>query len=349
MRISRRQFGFMTAAMIGTPGFASSDFFVPAEEEPHRATFMQWPNHKSVYRDSEFLRMTQDNIVDIANNVSNFEQLILLADKKHHAHIRARVSADVTLWDIPTEDLWARDSGPLFAVNAGGDQRIVGLNFNGWGNKQVHHNDGQIAQRVADRLDVPFVNSGVVGEPGGLDQDGHGLLIAHESSWVIKNRNPGVSRDTIEQKLLSAFGADRMVWSPGIKGQDITDYHIDSLARFTGPGRALIQLPERANDRWSRAMWETHDALEQAGIELDIIPDPVTTRVRSRDFVSSYANYFVCNDAVICAQFGDARADDVAQGKLAEHYPGRRIIPLNTDALGELGGGIHCATQQWPA
>ncbi len=348
--MTRRGFTMGAAALAGGCAFAASNgYYVPPEEAPHQATFMQWPNHMGVYGDRQFLRMTQDNIVDIANSVAQFEQIILLADKSHHARLSKRLDSNATLWDIPTEDLWARDSGPLFAVNGTGGQHIVSLNFNGWGQKQVHRNDSQIARSVAERLGLPFVDSGLVGEPGGLDQDGHGTLIAHESSWVIENRNPGLSRDQIEQRLLTAFGADRMVWAPGIWDEDITDYHIDSLARFTAKDRVLIQLPQQVADHWGEAMWETHDRLVAAGLQVDVIPEPTRPRVRSADFVASYANYYVCNGAVICAQFGDTRTDAIAADALRRHYPGREIVALNADALGELGGGIHCATQQWPA
>ncbi len=348
--MTRRGFGLGAVAMAGTPAWAAaSDFFVPPEEAPHQATFMQWPNDPSVYPDRHFLRMVQDNILDIANSIAQFEHVILLAAQRHHAVISPRVGDRVTLWDIPTEDLWARDSGPLFAVNAHGQQRVVSLNFNGWGGKQIHRRDGQVARRVAAKVQSPLIDSGLVGEPGGLDHDGHGTLIAHESSWVIGNRNPGLSRTEIERRLVAAYGADRMVWAPGIKNEDITDFHIDSLARFTAKDRVLIQLPETIEDHWDQAMWDTHDILADAGLGLDIIPTPTRPRVRHADFVASYANYYVCNGAVICAQFGDARTDEIAVDALQRHYPGRDIIALNVDALGELGGGIHCATQQWPA
>ena len=86
-----------------------------------------------------------------------------------------------------------------------------------------------------------------------------------------------------------------------------------------------------------------------AGINIEIIPEPRNPRITADDFVASYANYYVCNGAVICAEFGDTKTDSMAIDALARHYPGREIITMNVDPLGELGGGIHCATQQWPA
>jgi len=312
---------------------------------------MQWPVTREVYGNRRFREEVQATIVSFANAIAEFEPVILLAAADHHADLANRMSANVELWDIPTDDLWARDAGPLFTQMQNGDQAISHIQFNGWGNRQGHGFDGRIVERVAERLDLPLLATGLVGEPGGVESDGHGLLIAHESSWVQDNRNPGLTRDEVGLRLKAAYGADRLIWAPGVSGLDITDYHIDSLARFTGPGRVLINLPPNPDlrDPFHAAALETYDRLQAAGLDIDIIQEPRRPRVRSRDFVASYVNYYVCNGGVLLAEFGDADADDAAFDALARAYPDREIVQLNVDALGELGGGIHCATQQWPA
>ena len=338
--------------LAGRGATASQDrFFVPPEEAPHEATFMQWPVSRAVYDDPEFLRITQQTIARVANAIADFEPVILLADAADHKVARRWLSEGVTLWDVPTEDLWCRDAGPLFVVDDRGNRAISQIAFNGWGNKQRHRHDGQIAARVADRLGLAVRPTGLKGEPGGVEADGHGLLMAHESSWVNDDRNPGLSRAEIETRLLAAYGADRMIWSDGVWGEDITDYHIDALARFTAPGRVLMNLPDTPDPRdpFHMAALDTHDALEEAGLEIEVIPEPFRPRVQAQDFVASYANYYVCNGAVIAAQFGDRETDAIAAEALTRHYPGREVLQLNVDALGVLGGGIHCATQQMPA
>lgn len=328
----------------------SSQLIVPPEEDRHERTFMQWPVNRAVHPDAEFLDILQQTIADIANSIVEFEPVVVLADESDHAHARKFLSGKVALWDIPTEDLWCRDSGPLFARQPNGALAVSHLQFNGWGEKQAHKRDGRVAARVAERLGLPLISSGLKGEAGGVEHDGHGLLMAHESSWVNDNRNPGLSRAEIEKRLLAAYGAERMIWSPGVWGEDITDYHIDSLARFTGPGRVLINLPDRPDmeDPFHLAALDTHDRLVAAKLSVDVIPEPERRRVKSFDFVASYANYYACNGGVIAAQFGDRDADQIAVDALKKHYPGREIITLNVDALGEVGGGIHCATQQMP-
>ncbi|MEM1430718.1 MAG: agmatine deiminase family protein [Pseudomonadota bacterium] len=343
------------AGLVGWAGFGAAQgaqgFYVPAEEAPHARTFMQWPASRRVYPGVRFLETTQRTIADIANTIAQFEPVTMLAAREAHAQARAMLSHAVDLWDIPTEDLWCRDAGPIFLRNAAGDLAISHIQFNGWGEKQINRRDSQIARRVSERLGLPLRPTGLRGEGGGVEQDGHGLLMAHESSWVNANRNPRMDRDEIESRLLDAYGADRMIWSEGVWGEDITDFHIDSLARFTGPGRVLINLPENPDrrDPFHISARATHGRLAAAGLEIEVIPEPNRPRVRSRDFVASYVNYYVCNGAVVAAEFGDPETDRVAADALARHYPGREVVLLNVDPLGELGGGIHCATQQMPA
>ncbi|MEO0544575.1 MAG: agmatine deiminase family protein [Pseudomonadota bacterium] len=337
--------------MSSTAFSADRRLHVPPEEAPHEFTFMQWPVNRSVHTDRYFLDDLQGTIVDVANAIADFEPVVLAAAKQHHGSIRARLSRGVELVNILTDDLWARDSGPLIAFDESGRRVVSHLKFNGWGNRQEHKADGLVAERLARWLELEVVDSGLVGEAGGVEHDGHGLLMAHESSWVHNNRNPGLSRDVIEQRLLTAYGAERMIWSRGVKDMDITDYHIDSLARFTGPGRVLVNLPDDPDmsDPFHLAALDTHDALLAAGLDVHVIAEPNTRRVTSEDFVASYANYYICNGAVIAAQFGDPETDEAAKVALAKHYPGREIVTLDVDALGEIGGGIHCATQQVPA
>ncbi len=167
--------------------------------------------------------------------------------------------------------------------------------------------------------------------------------------------NPAGPAD-IEAMLLNTMGAKKMIWAPGIKGADITDYHIDALARFVKPGQILIQMGEEVDpdDPWSVSAFETHDILAAARdandrpLDLVILPEPYDIRVDAPDFVSSYVNYYVCNGAVIAAEFGDPEADREAARILAKLYPGREVVTLNIDPVGEVGGGIHCATHEQP-
>lgn len=353
--MNRRQamMGLAASGAMGSGAFAldKAGFHVPAEEAPHELTFMQWPVSRQVYDTPDWLIDIQATIANIANAIAAFEPVVMLAAKEHHTLARRQLTSSVTLWDVPTEDLWCRDSGPITLVDRQGNRALADIRFNGWGNKQIHRNDGQIARTVADHLGLPMHPTGLIGEAGGVEQDGHGLLMAHESSWVNDNRNPSLGHDDIGNRLLTAYGADQILWAPGVWGEDITDYHIDSLARSTGPGRVLMNLPDQVDpdDPFHLAGIETHDALRAAGLKIDVIPEPNRRRVNSEEFVASYVNYYVCNGAVVAPQFGDRDTDANAVAALKRHYPGREIVTLNTDRLGEIGGGIHCATHEFPA
>lgn len=342
-------------ARAASRGAHSHGFYYPEESQPHERTFMQWPVSRHVYPSRDDLDMIQQTIADIANTIAAFEPVVMLMDADHAGTARRLLGEDVEIWDIPTEDLWARDSGPAFVIDDEGRLALAHFNFNGWGGKQLHHKDGQIARRIAEHMGLDLFDVGLVGEPGGAEFDGEGTVIAHASSWINPNRNPG-SKAEVEHLLLENYGAEKVIWAPGIKGQDITDYHIDALARFTAPGRVLIQIAEEIDpsDPWSRAAFETHDILRAATdakghpLELVALPDPLDIRAQSYDFVASYVNYYVCNGAVIASEFGDRNADDHARSVLSELYPNREVVMLNTDPVGAFGGGIHCATQQQP-
>ncbi|OJJ12423.1 peptidyl-arginine deiminase [Alphaproteobacteria bacterium AO1-B] len=345
--------GFMMSAYASPIGLPDG-YFVPAEDDPHERTFMQWPVHRSVHPDRWFLQDLQQTIAEIANTIAEFEPVVMLAGADYHANARKLLSQSVELWDIPTDDLWCRDAGPLFAINDHGGLVVSGMKFNGWGGKQVHDNDGQIVPRVAERLGLTVYPSGLTGEPGGVEWDGHGTLLAHESCWVNPNRNT-LSRAEIEDRLLRAYGADKMIWAPGVAGHDITDDHIDALARFVRPGEVLIQIPYPDDDdifsvsaRKTLAILKSATDAEGRPLKITEVPSPDRIRVTSDDFLASYANYYVLNGAVVCAEFGDKDTDGEMQRTLQRLYPDREVVALNVDALGETGGGIHCATQQQP-
>ena len=137
----------------------------------------------------------------------------------------------------------------------------------------------------------------------------------------------------------------------GGAGLDITDYHIDSLARFVGPEHVVANLPARPDryDPFHTAAIETIATLRDRGVTVDVIEEPAKPRVRDLDFVASYVNHYIFNDAIIIAEFGDRGNDQRAAAYMRAAYPNREMIQINVDALGELGGGIHCATHQLPA
>ena len=351
--------GTLPRSSAPSPTAVPAGWFMPAEELDHERTWMCWPSSREIWGTD--LPDVQDAIIRIALAISAFEPVAMLARPEEVAALGRIFGEKVELIEAPVDDLWARDTLPAFLTRKDGEgswELAAGvIQFNGWGDKQTHDGDAQLAELVADHLDVPVVDSGLTGEGGGLEIDGVGSVLAAESSWVNENRNPAMSRGEIEEALLSLLGADRMIWVDGLAGADITDGHIDTLARFASGSVILVDKPafDDADDPWvavaARTKEQVTDARTADGSPYEVVEivQPATPRGSGASFLGTYMNYYVCNGAVIAPEFGDAQADAAAKGVLAELFPDREIVQLDIDALAAGGGGIHCATQQQPA
>ncbi|MEU8529600.1 MULTISPECIES: agmatine deiminase family protein [Streptomyces] len=336
---------------------------IPAETDPHVRTFMAWPALSSVW--STQIGAVRDDIARVAYQISRFEPVVMLArpeqaaDARYYCGAGAYYGIDVV--EIPNDDLWIRDFGPTFVV-APGAVAGVDTNFNGWGKTgttyyQPFANDAAAAATLLTQYGVDRIQAPFVGEGGSLETDGQGTLMATVSSLVNPNRNPGMSQAQVEQALKSSLGIDKVIWVPGLAGQDITDCHIDCLARFVAPGHVMLDQPgPGTNSKWVAVYDETKRALQSAtdaqGRRLTIteLPGPDRRYIRGRgtDFLSSYTNYYTVNGAVLVPQFGDGYADDVAYSILRNAYPGRVVVQVRIDNIASGGGGIHCATQSQP-
>ncbi|MGH2908812.1 MAG: agmatine deiminase family protein [Solirubrobacteraceae bacterium] len=373
--ITRRRFLASAAAGAGTLALGdlaptraaarsgrAAGFRVPLDSVPHTRTWMAWPDSVTIWG-RRLLAAAQADIARIASTIAHYEPVVVLANRRSTADARSACGSAVeVIDDIPINDCWMRDTGPIFRLNGRGGLDAIGLNFNAWGDKQRHNHDALVARRIAARLGVSFTAAGLVTEGGAIETDGHGTLMATESSIINPNRNPGRTRTQLEAAMNAAYGASEVIWLKGIRGQDITDDHVDSTSRFTAPATGMVQYPRQASDHnmWSNDERRQYRVLSHADspdgtpIATTKLLGPTWSRIRQHrdnNFVDSYANYYVCNGAVICAQFGDADADADAQAAatIGAAFPGRVIEPLNIDALGIGGGGIHCVTQQQPA
>ncbi|MFJ2865708.1 agmatine deiminase family protein [Kitasatospora sp. NPDC087314] len=354
----------LTASANAATPPAGGGLRMPVETDRHTRTFMAWPALSSVWQDQ--LPGVRRNIANLAYEISRFEPVVLLARPGQAADARYACGSGayyaIEVLEIAVDDLWIRDFGPTFVVGPGA---IAGVdtNFNGWGKTgtpyyQPFADDAAAAATLladygVDRIQAPFV-----GEGGALETDGQGTLLATVSSLVNPNRNPGRSQAQVEQALKSSLGIDQVIWVPGLAGQDITDCHIDCLARFTAPGQVILDQPGPGVDaQWVAVYNATKQVLQGAtdaqGRRLRITelpgPDRSVIRGRGKDFLSSYVNYYTVNGAVIVPQFGDGYADGVAYAVLQAAYPDRTVVQVDIDAIASGGGGIHCATQSQPA
>ncbi|WP_274561678.1 agmatine deiminase family protein [Streptomyces spiramyceticus] len=333
---------------------------MPAETQRHERTYMAWPPLDSVWK--EWAEDVQGDIARIARSIADFEPVVLLAAPEEAKAARRACGSGVEVIPVPVDDLWMRDTGPTFVATGpkGKGQLLHGIDFhfNGWGGKQEHGRDAKVARTVLTREGVPRIDAPLIAEGGSLEVDGHGTLLVTESSLVNGNRNPGRSRDEIEAVLKDLLGVTTVIWLKGVRGKDITDYHVDALARFAEDGAVLLSRPPEGAgpDVWTRAYDQARGVLETAtdarGQQLELVdlpePDPSELGRRGPDFLGSYANFYAVNDAVIIPRFGDRKADRNAASIIGELHPGREVVQVRIDTVAEGGGGIHCATQQQP-
>ncbi|WP_037607007.1 agmatine deiminase family protein [Streptacidiphilus rugosus] len=327
-----------------------------AEWEKHARTFMSWPASDGIWGDQ--LSGVRQDIAGLARAIAGYEPVVLFARPGQADDAQAAVGDNVEVVPMPVDDLWARDTCPVF-VHDRGTLKGVDFNFNGWGEKQKEHgDDSALAAALLDKYRIPRIETPLVGEGGAFETDGQGTLLVTESSVVNDNRNPGMSRDDVEAELMKALSVTKVIWLAGVRGKDITDAHVDCLARFVAPGVVLLDtpFPGAPADVWSQASAQARQVLKSAtdaqGRPLRIIdlpqPDPDRITGRGDAFVSSYINFYVANGAVFMPKFGDDDADRAAQKIVGDRFPGRDIVALKIDNIASGGGGIHCSTHDQP-
>ena len=270
----------------------------------------------------------------------------------------ARAALDnVTIFQIPTVDVWMRDYGPTFVIRDSQESALAFNDciFNGWGGKyESYEEDEQIAKEIASLLRVPVFNHPVVLEGGSIEVNGLGTCLTTEQCLLNKNRNPHMSRREIEEFLKDSLGVDQVIWlGQGIVGDD-TDGHIDDIARFVNPATIVCIVEENSKDTNYSLLQQNLERLQAArdqnGNKLSIVPLPCPGPVyyEGARLPASYANFYIANGVVLVPLFDDP-CDVKALGILQELFPDRKVVGLPCTAVVAGLGAIHCVTQQEPA
>jgi agmatine deiminase len=330
---------------------------MPAEWEPHAATWLAWPHAETTWPGC--LDVAEREFELFVRALSRFERVELIAQSDaHRAQLAVRLGEVVTsgrvrLHVIATDDVWMRDIGPTFARGASG---LVAIDwtFDAWGGKYAPWDrDDAVASRVASLAGVPCERPGVVLEGGAIEVDGEGTLLATEPTLLDQKRNPGISPEAIEALVEDLLGVRAIVWlGDGIAGDD-TDGHIDDIARFVAPGRVVCAREPDARDPNHAPLEDCRARLLAArdarGRRLEVIdlPMPPPVLAGADRLPASYANFYVANGAVLVPTFG-APSDDVALGVLAPLFPGRELVGIPSRALVRGLGSVHCLSQQQP-
>jgi agmatine deiminase len=351
--------------------FQMSNYRMPAEWEPHLATYLVWPHNLDTWPGK--FEPVPPIFARIAAALAHFEPVrTLVRDTAQTADIREMIAAAsatdgepvrmdrIELISIATNDSWIRDYGPIFLnrIAPGEDgprQLAVDWRFNSWGGKYGAYNlDDVVPQRLAEHYGFEVVEASMILEGGSLDVNGEGTLLTTESCLLNKNRNPSMDRAEIEKRLRDYLGVEQVLWlGEGIAGDD-TDGHVDDLARFTAANTIVTVVeqdpadvnyaPLQDNLRRLRAMRNRHGE----PFTIATLPMPTPLYFEGVRLPASYANFYIANGAVLMPSFGCA-ADEIAQMTLAQLFPGRRVVAIPSADLVWGLGAIHCLTQQHPA
>lgn len=347
---------------------------MPAEWEPHEAVWLRWPaaaTHDRAYAiklESTWLAMT----AALAGHVlvrTVVEDDAMAEHVTHQLRHFGIPEAAVELHVIHTDDLWLRDSGPIFVKDHLGRLAATDWNFNGWGGRMAHGSDRRLAAAIAGLLGLPLIATPITTEGGALEVNGHGTLLATRSSIVNGNRNPNWSAERIEGELKTHLGQRHVIWLSGAAPEvcealgDDTDWHIDIAARFTGETTVVHTWTDDESDPRKPFLERHRDELREArtadGKALDLValPAPHVAKISetshggggaTRMTDAAYANYLVTNGTVLVPVFGSLM-DDRAIAILREQFPGREVVRIPCTTLTEEGGAVHCVSQQQPA
>ena len=328
---------------------AAAGFAMPPEWDPHAGCLMAWPSRLELWRDR--FEDAKRDYAAVARAIAAFEPVLMACNPGVAAEVRDLCGTGIEPIEIPIDDSWARDAGPIFVRDSGGNVAAVKFGFNAWGDRwHPHGDDALLPDRIAAHLGMRLFVAPMILEGGAIFVDGDGTLITTEQCLLDPNRNPDLTRERIEQILRDYLGVPTIVWLPNghvlDTGPEGTDGHVDGVAQYLAPGRVLLEAPgDPSADAWAGGqanLAALRGARDAQGRAFDVVVmDP------GRDPGVSYANHYLANGAVIVPTGGDP-ADEPMLEFLATVYPGREIVGVPGDTLAFGGGGPHCITQQIP-
>ena len=347
-------------------------FRMPAEWEPHQATWFVWPHARADW--DVKTAAVEWCYADMVRHLIRGERVAIVY---HDESVRRRAerrlrrtSVDpdgVDAHVIPTDRSWIRDCGPIFVVRGEDDQRRVATTdwrFNGWARYRTWRRDDALPRAIAGRLgmrrfEIAVAAGGgrrrVVLEGGSVDTNGDGLFLTTEECLLGRDqaRNPGFTREALERVLHQGLGAERVLWLAGGIAGDDTHGHVDDVARFVQSDTVVAAVeadvrddnhaPLADNLRRLRAMRDRSGRL----LRVVTIPMPRPLFFDGERLPASYLNFYVGNDVVLVPTFNDP-ADRVALGVLADLFPTREVVGIHAGDLVLGLGGVHCVTQQQP-
>ena len=345
---------------------AEAGFRMPAEWEMHEATWLAWP-HEITDWPGKFAPIPWV-YGEIARHLSRTERVRILVEDAETEQKAKRVLrragtqlAAVEFFNYPTDRSWTRDFCPMFVKNSAGVRGILNWRFNGWAKYPNWANDDSVTEKVARDLRLPvwtpeYQGTRIVLEGGSIDVNGAGSILTTEECLLsdVQARNPGLTRQEMENIFAAYLGATHTLWlRNGIAGDD-THGHVDDLARFTDAWTIVIAEeadPTEANYaplRENLALLKEMRDQDGQPFRVETLPMPDPLYFEGQRLPASYANFYVANHLVLAPTFNDAK-DRIALNKLAELFPARKVVGIAATDLVLGLGTLHCMTQQQPA
>ncbi|MER6401166.1 agmatine deiminase family protein [Kitasatospora sp. NPDC001603] len=329
-------------------------FRMPAEWTEHEGCLMAWPTRAELW--GETLDEARREYAGVARAIAEFEPVTMVACPGQGEEAGTLCGEGVEVVELPLDDSWFRDSGPIFVLGPDGERAGVDFRFNAWGRK--HHpydTDDRIAGVLLEKLGVERIDSRMVLEGGAVTVDGEGTLITTEQCLLHPNRNPGLSKAEIEAELMAKLGVSTVIWLPygGLLDTE-TDGHVDGVCAFVAPGKVVVQLPDDPEHPDYRRMRDNRAVLEAAvdarGRKLEIVdlPQSAFVEVDGKETEVGYLNFYLANGGVVVPTAGVPQ-DEEALAVIAAALPGRKVVGVRSRVIAFGGGGVHCITQQVPA
>jgi agmatine/peptidylarginine deiminase len=331
---------------------------LPAEWEPQSGVMLTWPHPDTDWK--PYLDEVVPCFRAIAEAIVRKEKLLIVCASMDE--VKAALGnideSRMIFREIPSNDTWARDHGPI-GVRLNGAPYIYDFTFNGWGLKFPANHDNQITRRLYDdRVFSPRVGYQsmlhVVLEGGSIESDGAGVLLTTGRCLLSKNRNEYKSKEEIADYFQMIFGLKRILWlNHGYLAGDDTDSHIDTLARFCDAQTiAYVQCTDETDEHF-KALSQMEQELQRFktsdGKPYRLIPLPMADPVYEdgERLPATYANFLIINQAVLMPAY-HSPLDEIARLQLQQAFPDREIIPINCLPLIKQHGSLHCVTMQLP-
>lgn len=332
---------------------------LPAEWEPQDGVLLAWPHAETDWCDN--LAAVQQVFVNIATTISRFEQVLIVAPDV--ALVRQQLSdagvtlEQVRLIEVPTNDTWSRDFGPITVLEHGAPL-ILDFGFNAWGLKFAADLDNRITDRLASAGAfgrTPVHIPGLILEGGSIESDGSGTLLTTSNCLLSRNRNPHLDQSGLEAVMRRQLGVEHFLWlHHGYLAGDDTDAHIDTLARLCPRQSIVYVCCDDAEDEHypelSAMEAELRELRTPQGEPYRLIPLPWPQACFAEDghrLPATYANFLIINGAVLVPTYDDPQ-DAAALAILAEVFPEREIIGIDCRPLIAQHGSLHCVTMQIP-